>query len=183
MVYFDLAYVATFIENRNRSLRPRGIEQHLDYYLMARALGCGLDVHAYNFYDAAPPPHAFADALRVMPTLRQRLELHTQLQRHPRFYPRIQLTMEAPFHEQKGVDGAIIADMMEDAAHFTHMVLVTGDRDFLPVLNKLRGKVHITVAGFFQHTGHKGLRGAAADILDLDAIPLLRTTSRPRRRT
>lgn len=72
---------------------------------------------------------------------------------------------------EKGVDLAMATDIIEDAATDAHpgdrFMLVTGDGDFLPVVEKLRErKMHVTVACWGEDVSAR-LRHGASRFLDL----------------
>lgn len=86
-------------------------------------------------------------------------------------------------NKEKEVDVAIATQIMEDS--FLHMkaerqdrvVLVSGDRDYLPAVESLRSRGIPTTVVFWSHATAVDLRAKAADFADLE--PLFDYLTRP----
>lgn len=86
-------------------------------------------------------------------------------------------------NKEKEVDVAIATQIMEDS--FLHMkserqdrvVLVSGDRDYVPTIDSLKGRGIPTTVVFWSHATAIDLRAKAADFADLE--PLFDHLTRP----
>jgi uncharacterized LabA/DUF88 family protein len=69
----------------------------------------------------------------------------------------------------KGVDIALTTDVLSDAFldNYDAMVLIAGDRDYLPVVEAVKRQGKLVTIAFFEDVVHDDLRHAADGFIDL----------------
>jgi hypothetical protein len=143
----------------------------LDYWGLIEIARHGLDVKAVHVYDATTPGKG--------PT-GSSLHVRNVLQSHPLVRYHVRMSLEPPRYEQKEVDVDLATDLLIEAVRNpTHqIVLVTGDRDFVPAVEKakLRGAM-VAVALFRDSFPCHALEASADRIINLDDAAIL--TVRP----
>jgi len=135
--------VGVFIDGANLHASARQMGVDLDYaQLLPRLLPKNTPASAIHFYSGYDPNN-----------LQQR-RLHRDLQQMGVQLHLKEVTQFANGATKANLDGQIIVDLLTNT--FAHVILISGDGDFLPALKYLRDQgVQITVAAFGKNTNQE----------------------------
>lgn len=161
--------IAIFIDGSNLSKAIRNAGYRLDYDKVLDYFSQQGDVVAARYFTALPPRDVFSDIRRLV----DRLSYHgwNIVSRETKDL----LSDDGVFKMKGNMDVDIAVHAMQLSSHITHLVLFSGDGDFVPLVHALQSKT-IKVTAVSHHSRGDtcmiadDLRRQVNEFLDLKAM-------------